>query len=102
MSPFFPEYKEEIQDKVLTLKTNIYLHKDSLSTVKVYAYEVESSFILKSVKDKKDIVNAHLRECLRLSKYLNTDVIETASLPLVDTLDKTSNDFLHKLHFHYT
>ena len=46
MVPIFPKFQEIQEDNVLTLKSNIHIHKDSFSYVKIYTYEVESVFIL--------------------------------------------------------
>jgi hypothetical protein len=48
------------------------------------------------------VIKAHLKECLRFSKYLNVDTFDTTSLPLIASLDKKEDDFLQKLHFDYT
>lgn len=101
MVPIFPKFQEIQEDNVLTLKSNIHIHKDSFSYVKIYTYEVESVFILEKAKDKELLREAHLRECFRLSKYIDLLKIDTSELPLVATLDKSSEDFLHTLYYQY-
>jgi hypothetical protein len=101
MIPLFPKYKESRDKNIFTLKSNIYLHKDAFSFVEVYTYTVESSFILEKLTQKASIREAHLKECLRMSKYLDISSLEEQQLSLVDTLDKTSEDFLCNLHYQY-
>lgn len=100
--PVFPGYDTEtIEDDLYTFRSVIHLHKDTEDSVKVYLYPVESSYIAKTRKEKELVIKAHLRECLRLSKYLNTDTLDTSPYPYVASLVKTDHDFLDKLHYMY-
>ena len=98
----FPGYDTEaIEDGIFTFRSNIHLHKDTEDSVKVYLYPVESTYVAKTKKDKELVIKAHLRECLRLSKYLNADTLDTTPYPYVANLMKTDHDFLDKLHYLY-
>ena len=100
--PIFPEYHTEaVEDSFYTFRSVIHIHKDAGDSVKVYLYPVESSYIAKTRKEKELVIKAHLRECLRLSKYLNTDTLDTSPYPYVASLVKTDHDFLDKLHYMY-
>jgi hypothetical protein len=98
----FPGYDTEtVEDDIFTFRSTIHLHKDTEDCVKVYLYPVESTYVARTRKEKELVIKAHLRECLRLSKYLNTDVLDTATYPYVASLVKTDHDFLDKLHYQY-
>ena len=100
--PVFPGYDTEtIEDNLYTFRSVIHLHKDTEDSVKVYLYPVESTYLAKTRKEKELVIGAHLRECLRLSKYLNTDTLDTSPYPYVASLVKTDHDFLDKLHYVY-
>lgn len=98
----FPGYDTEaIEDSIYTFRSTIHIHKDTEDCVKVYLYPVESTYVAKTRKEKELVIKAHLRECLRLSKYLNTDLLDTNPYPYVANLVKTDHDFLDKLHYVY-
>lgn len=100
--PLFPKYDiEEISKNTFVIKSNIYLHKDEKEKVKIYYYPVISCYIAKTKMERTLITEAHLRECHRLSKYLNTDLVSSLTLPLVDILYKADKNFLEKIHFKY-
>ena len=100
--PFFPEYlKTESENKCTLFLTNIYVHKDLEETVKVYSYIVRSHYVIKNKEDLRLATSAHLKECLRYSKYLNTDVLDFAVLDYITTLDKNDPEFLNKIHYQY-
>lgn len=101
--PIFPDYETEpVEDNIFIFRSAIHIHKDSEKTLKVYLYLVESCYVARTKTEKALVIKAHLKECFRLAKYFNTDTFDTSPLPLVTTLDKREDDFLHKLHFHYT
>ena len=101
MVPLFPKFKLIKKSNFLILKSNIHIHEDCFSHVKVFNYEVESTFIFKHAREKNLIIENHLRDCLRQSKYLDISSVDTTKLELVNILDKTSKDFLETLHFQY-
>ena len=91
--PLFPDYLElNVEDNIYTFKTNIYIHKESEEYVKVYLYCVEGTYVAKNKTEKQLVIKSHLRECLRLSKYLNTTYFDTSLLPFVDSLNKRKED----------
>lgn len=101
--PIFPDYETEpVEDNIFIFRSAIHIHKDSEETLKVYLYPVESCYVARTKTEKALVIKAHLKECFRLAKYFNTDTFDTSPLPLVTTLNKREDDFLHKLHFHYT
>jgi hypothetical protein len=101
--PFFPEYlKVESEEKCTLFLTNIYVHKELEEKVKVYSYIVKSEYVIKNKEYLKLAISAHLRECLRYSKYLNTDTLDFAVLDYITTLDKDDPEFLNKIHYKYT
>lgn len=101
--PLFPNYEtEKLEDNIYVFRSTIHLHKDSEEILKVYLYPIESCYVAKNKTEKALVIQAHLKECFRLSKYLNVDIFDTSPYPLVISLDKREDDFLHKLHFNYT
>ena len=101
--PIFPDYEtESIANNIFIFRSAIHIRKDSEKTLKVYLYPVESCYVARTKTEKTLVIKAHLKECFRLAKYFNTDTFDTSFLPLVASLDKREDDFLHKLHFHYT
>ena len=101
--PIFPEYEtESIEDNIFIFRSAIHIHKDSEDILKIYFYPVESCYVAKTKTEKALVIKAHLKECFRLAKYFNTDTFDTTPLPLLASLDKREDDFLHKLHFNYT
>lgn len=101
--PLFPDYTtENVEDNIYIFRSAIYIHKDSEETLKIYRYPIESCYAAKSKSEKALVIKAHLKECFRLAKYFNVDTFDTTPLPLVTSLDKRDEDFLHKLHFNYT
>lgn len=101
--PIFPDYEtEHIEKNIFIFRSAIHIHKDSEETLKIYLYPVESCYVARTKTEKALVIKAHLKECFRLAKYFNTDTFDTSILPLVASLDKREDDFLHKLHFHYT
>lgn len=100
--PVFPNYiAETIEDNIYTFKSSIHIHKETEDVVKVYLFPVESTYVAKTAKEKDLVAKAHLRECFRLSKYINTDKIGTSTLPYVTTLLKIDPSFQEKLHYMY-
>lgn len=98
----FPEYDvEEITKKIFTFKSIIYIHKDFKQHVRVYSHLIENTFAAKNKAELKEVKKAHLKECFRLSKYLNTDSFDTSECELVTVLDKESENFLHNLYYTY-
>jgi hypothetical protein len=100
--PIFPDYILEKEDRYYTFKSNIHVHKDLLYTVKVYLFPVVSTFVVRNKKEEKEALRSHLRECFRVSKYVNTDLLDFSTLEYVTTLNKVDEDFLHKVHYQYT
>jgi hypothetical protein len=101
--PLFPDYTTEtVEDNIYIFRSNVYIHKDTEEYLKVYLFPIESCYVAKTKTEKALVIKAHLKECLRFSKYLNVDTFDTTSLPLIASLDKKEDDFLQKLHFDYT
>jgi hypothetical protein len=101
--PLFPEYEiETLEDNIIIFRSNIYLHRDSEDTLKVYLYPIESCYVARTKTEKALVTQAHLRECFRLSKYINVETFDTTPYPLITSLDKRDEDFLNILHFNYT
>ena len=101
--PLFPEYEiEETDDDIFTLRSNIHIHKESGDYVKVYLYPITSTYVAKTKTEKTLIIGVHLRECFRMSKYIDMENFPTTIYPLVITLDKRTENFLYRLHFEYT
>ena len=98
----FPECDvKETSRKIFTFKSIIHIHKDFEQHVRVYSHLIENTFAAKNKAELEEVKKAHLKECFRLSKYLNTDLFDTSECALVTVLDKESEDFLHKLHYIY-
>jgi hypothetical protein len=98
----FPEYNTEaIEDSIYTFRSVIHLHKETEDFVKVYLYPVESTYVAKTKKERELVIRAHLRECFRLSKYLDIKSVDTSPYPHIINLVKTDDDFLEKLHYTY-
>ena len=101
--PIFPDYETEVvEDNIFIFRSTIHIHKDSEETLKVYLYPVESCYVARTKSEKALVIKAHLKECFRLAKYFNTDTFDTSPLPLVASLDKRQEEFLHRLHYDYT
>lgn len=98
----FPNYTTEfLENNIYTFKSAIHIHKETEDVVKVYLFPIESTYVAKTAKEKDLVIKAHLRECFRLSKYINTDKIGISTLPYVTTLLKTDPSFQDKLHYSY-
>jgi hypothetical protein len=100
--PFFPEFlKIESEEKCILFLTNIYIHKESEKAVKIYSYVIKSQYVVKNKEDLNLAISAHLKECLRYSKYLNTDILNFAVLDFITSLDKDDPEFINKIHYEY-
>ena len=100
--PRFPGIKEVWEDdKVVTLSTTIYVHNDKGATVDVYLQPVINTFRLTSTRDKARFIEAHLRDCLRVSKYYILTLELRNALPCIDSIAKGDPELLHKLHYMY-
>jgi hypothetical protein len=101
--PIFPDYSlEQVEDNIMTLNSNIHIHKDFEEIVKVYTYLVSNTYVVNTKEEKKMAIKNHLKDTFIKAKYFNTDTFDTTLLPLVTVLDKRADDFLQKLHFDYT
>jgi hypothetical protein len=101
--PLFPDYTTElIEDNIYIFRSNIHIHKNTEEYLKVYLFPIEGCYVATNKIEKALAIKAHLKECLRYSKYLNVDTFDTSFLILEASLDKREDDFLQKLHFNYT
>lgn len=100
--PVFPEYEiENPEDNIFIFRSVIHIHKDSEEILKIYLYPLENCYVAKNKIDKELVTKAYLRECFRLSKYLNTSLLDTSFYPLIAILDKREDDFLYRIHYDY-
>jgi hypothetical protein len=99
--PLFPEFVVEKENEIYTFKSNFHVHKDLEDTVRVYLYPVTNKFIIKNKTAEKQASLVHLKECFRLSKYINTDKLDFMPLEFVISLNKDVEDFLEKIHYQY-
>ena len=101
--PLFPDYETEaVENNIYIFRSNVHVHKDTEEHLKVYLFPIESCYVAKTKTEKALVIRAHLRECLRLSKYLNVDTFDTNCLPFVASLNKKEDNFSQRLHFDYT
>jgi len=97
----FPDYQEEVEDNLLVLKSYIHVHLDCEFSVKVYLYQVTNRYIVAKPGDKKLAIGNHLRDCLRLSKYLILLPEDTLLLPLAAIVNKQKENFIEEIHANY-
>lgn len=97
----FPEHTEEIDNKYYTFTSGIYVLVDKGETVDVYLYPVISTYVIKNRKLKKQFLLQHLKECLRLTKYIDLETLDFRVMALVTSLDKDDPKFLEKIHYKY-
>lgn len=100
--PLFPDYEiNEIETDVYSIRSTVHIHKDLPQHVRIYLYPVEGFYVAKTNIEKLKATKVHLKECFRISKYMNTDNFESSVIPIVAVLDKTKHDFLDELHYNY-
>lgn len=101
--PIFPDYEiKEVEPSMYCIKSGIHLHKNLPDYVKIYLYPIENHYIAKDSVEKSKIIKAHLRECFRISKYIDIDNFECDSFPIVALLDKKEDSFFDELCYNYT
>lgn len=98
--PIFPKYATKGEgDKIYTFETHVHIHIDLEFSVKVYLYPVIGTYVARNHTERQLVIQAHLKECLRISKYGIFSPEDTLVLPFVEVLDKEDNQFLQKLHY---
>lgn len=97
----FPDYIVEKDKKFFTFKSKVYVLIEEDEKVRVYLYPVSSTYVCKSKKQEHQNLIAHLKECLRLSKYINTDLLLYPLLEFVTIIEKDDPSFLDKIHYQY-
>jgi len=97
----FPQVSITKEGNRYSLKSYIHVHAESEFTIKVHLYPIKNSCIAKTEKERKEAMEFHLKECLRISKYGIFNSENVANLPFVTTLFKNSEDFTSNLHYLY-
>lgn len=89
------------EDNVVTLKSTVFVHNDRGATIDIFLLPVIGTYIVTSSRDRNRFIEAHLRECLRISKYFVLSVEIRNVLPCIESITKGDPELLHKLHYMY-
>jgi hypothetical protein len=99
--PVFPEYSVEKQGPYSTFESTVYIYRDFEDYVEVYLYPVINTIVSKTKLQREKAIVLHLKDCLRISKYLNTDTIDISTCTFVTKLNKQDENFLYYIHYVY-
>lgn len=100
--PRYPKIEEiYVDDTVLTLRSTVFVHNDRGATIDIFLLPVVGTYIVRTTRDRNRFLEAHLRECLRVSKYFVLSLEIRNALPCIDSLSKGDPELLHKLHYMY-
>ena len=95
--PIFPRYREIVVDNVVHYSSAVYVHYGTEECVEILLQPVVNTGILQGRFDKQLLLENHLRECLRISKYIDVSIDYREELPCIDKVFKTDKEFTNLL-----
>jgi hypothetical protein len=99
--PIFPKYNTSLEVNQITFRSAVHCHYDKGNCIEVYLQPVISVYLTRVAKDRQMLLEDHLKQCLVISKYMETTSDTFQILPCVDTLFREDSQFTHKLHTLY-
>jgi len=99
--PIFPKYNTSLELNQITFRSAVHCHYDKGNCIEVYLQPVISVYLTRVAKDRQMLLEDHLKQCLVISKYIETTSDTFQILPCVDTLFREDSQFTHKLHTLY-